>query len=848
MRSDPSTEIPANDAGTIRRPLTRRLRPGTVILTMGAGLVLGMAMPELHAGDGKNAASGGSTAALAEKEIARRSALLSRAEELMVQAGKAFGTGDFATAAEFYRQAYQLLPESAVTADARGRALAGFADSAIRRAGELGRLGRYDEADTLLGAVLADDFDPENSKARKLRQQLKDPERYNPALSPAHLEKVQLVKKALTLAAGHASLGENHKARAAYNEALAIDPYNTTARRGLESLEHAISTYHLSARDHTRADAFRQIDEKWEVSVPPSVADAALRELNGKQPDRGGSSGSHSVREKMTGIILPSIAFDQATLEEAVSYLQSASKNADTMEADPARKGVNILLRGGPASAGKKITVNPPLQGLPLGQAIQYVADLAGLRMNVDDYLVTLGEATGGNGLTTRNFRVPPGFITSTASATPAETADPFAAPAAATGTGKLTFVRQSASDFLKQSGVQFPDGATAGYNAATNTLTVTNTPGNIDLVEVLVNQSLQKSPMQVMMRVFMLEVNQENMKELGVDTLLGAANLPGAPRLYTAGGTGGNLPSANAQALGQNFPVAAPDGTVSGGTPVTAGNRSSDALNNVTTIDSLLAGERNGTSSGVKSPAIFGVAGIFTDPAFQTVLRGLNQKKGTDISSAPTVIAKSGQRAKVQVIREFRYPTEFDPPEIPQTFGNTGNNNNNNVFSVPPGNQFPVTPTTPTNFESRDVGDELEIEATIGPDNQTIELDISPSISDFEGFVNYGTPIVQFLDTGTTPVVVTENRIPQPIFRVSRTQGVKVTLWSGHTAAIGGMVHQESVKMNDKTPILGDLPLIGGLFRSQIEKVKSKAVLFFVTARIIDPAGETPEASTAKN
>ncbi len=35
---------------------------------------------------------------------------------------------------------------------------------------------------------------------------------------------------------------------------------------------------------------------------------------------------------------------------------------------------------------------------------------------------------------------------------------------------------------------------------------------------------------------------------------------------------------------------------------------------------------------------------------------------------SAPTVTTKSGIKAVINVIREFKYPTQFDPPQIPQT------------------------------------------------------------------------------------------------------------------------------------------------------------------------------------
>jgi type II secretory pathway component GspD/PulD (secretin) len=53
----------------------------------------------------------------------------------------------------------------------------------------------------------------------------------------------------------------------------------------------------------------------------------------------------------------------------------------------------------------------------------------------------------------------------------------------------------------------------------------------------------------------------------------------------------------------------------------------------------------------------------------------------------------------------------------------------------------------------------------------------------------------------------------------------------------------------NDKTPILGDAPLVGHLFRSKVEQREMRAVIFFVTVNIIDPSGGTvqpPVATTA--
>jgi len=219
-------------------------------------------------------------------------------------------------------------------------------------------------------------------------------------------------------------------------------------------------------------------------------------------------------------------------------------------------------------------------------------------------------------------------------------------------------------------------------------------------------------------------------------------------------------------------------------------------------------------------------------------VLRGLNQKKGVDISSAPTVVAKRGQRAKVEVVREFPYPTEFEPPEIPQDVGADTRVFLNGVEITQAPSSFPVTPTTPTAFTVRNVGHTLEVEATVGPDNHTIELDVVPAFSAFEGLVNYGSPI-QTYPNGPIPQILTENRIPQPVFRTNRVTGIRLPVWNGHTVVIAGFASEERTTVEDKTPIFGDLPFVGHLFRSKVGRVKQKAVVFMVKAEIIDPSGE---------
>ena len=606
---------------------------------------------------------GGGVSSIAEREIARRNQLAGQAQELIRQGDEALARDDAAAAAEAYRQAALLLPDAPVYRETRRAAISRYSTAAVRRAGELGTQGRYDEAKGQLDAVL--ELNPDYAAARRLKAQLADPERFNPSLNPAHIERVQKVSSLLILANGHFDLGEFDKATLAFNEALSIDPYNSAARRGLEKTERAISGYAESARDHARSDLLRKIDEQWADAVPVAMGPGLVGPgAIGGEP----VAALGSAREKVRVIILPQVQLLDSTLDEAVQFLTLQARNYDNTETDPARKGVNIVLGTEPGLATKRINLN--LTNVPLAYVLQTIAQQAGTGLQIDDFFVRLGSAVT-TALVTRTYRVPPGFFTQAPAAAAATGADPFSLEKPPEG---LAFARISAPDFLRQSGVGFPEGGSAYYNAANGTMTVRNTAANHELVQTLIDQASTAGVKQVKLKVVMLESDQDNLHELGFDWLLSAFDLSSG--VFAAGGTAGNTATGDETTLAQNFPFAPPvpgGGIPVGQNPVTAGNRSGDAAIPANSIDALLAGTLRSPGTGVKAPAVFAASGVFTDPQFQVVMRALNQKKGSDILAAPSVLARSGQRAKVQVVREFPYPTEFEPPEIPQDFGGGG-------------------------------------------------------------------------------------------------------------------------------------------------------------------------------
>jgi general secretion pathway protein D len=89
-----------------------------------------------------------------------------------------------------------------------------------------------------------------------------------------------------------------------------------------------------------------------------------------------------------------------------------------------------------------------------------------------------------------------------------------------------------------------------------------------------------------------------------------------------------------------------------------------------------------------------------------------------------------------------------------------------------------------------------------------------------------------------TTERLLTANVINQPIFSVRKVQ-TGVSIWDGQTVGLGGLIREDVQDIEDKIPILGDLPFVGRLFKSEAEQHFKRNLMIFVTAHLIDPSGQ---------
>ena len=807
---------------------------------------------------------GDNSSSIAQREIARRANLVVEADKALGLGRAAYAGNKYEEAVKQYRSALSMLPPGPALADRRETYTNHLGDASAALAQEYRRLGRYDEARSMLEGVVAQD--PTNSAAKKQLGYLDDPIRTNPALTSDHSQNVDQVRRHLYTGEGYYNLGKYSEADAEFKKILQIDPYNKAARRWLERIAATKSDYYRAAYDQTRAQLLMEVDRAWETTVPPELPDFG--------PGEGSSlrtSGVEYIQQKLNNIIIPKVDFEDVTVNDCLETLRLRAREFD-FEQDEDKKGINFVIRdpsmqsggsdeldgeddfgtdaaaGSGSSIGDKKIDELRLVNVPLGAVLEYICDKTRLRFKIDKYAVILlpVAALEVDDLYTRTFVVPPDFIsrlTQGGGSGGGGNDDPFGDDD--DGGGALG-ERANAKTLLMDNGVSFPDNAFANYIASTSTLVVSNTLSNLDIIDEIIAVLRKDGPRQVRIMTKFIEVSQDNTDELGFDWIVSPFDLGGnGSNGIISGGTTGSGVARTVNDLGN--PNLLP-GATSVSNIATAGLRSGDYANTRNSIDSIINNPSRSSQATNVAPGILSITGLFDNGQAQMIMRGLSQKKGADVMTAPSILAKSGESATIEVIREFIYPTEYEPPELPQSVGTTSSTSNDGDGGG--AEIFPVTPATPTGFETRNTGVTLEIEPTIGENNYSIDLRFAPELVEFEGFINYGSPI-QTLGTdilgNPISITITENRIEMPVFATRRvTTGL--TIYDGYTVAVGGLMREDVQNVEDSVPILGDLPIIGRLFRSKAESRIKSNLIIFVTAEIIDAAGSRINQPTSSS
>ncbi len=825
------------------------------------------------------------------REAARRKAMTLEAQQLLQEGRLAYADGKYKEALEKYQAAWARIPKAPATEKYQDFIIKSIGDASIAVAIEYSKVGRYDDAEQLLLDVLS--RDPNNRRARKELSVLRDPVRNNPALTPEHAKNVEEVNRLLTLAYGYYDLGKFDEAYAEFNRVIQIDPYNSAARRGQEAVSKRRSSYYQTARDSFRAKALAEVDALWEEAMPQDLPSI---ELGGGEVTAQISEQQIRNDENLSKMQISSISFEDTPVEDALDFLRGeARKNgiqinfmfeaAKKPAAAPVAASSGDEDEEGEESAAPQPVEEPieeamirklVVQNVSAKDLLQMICSQSGCQYRVDDNAVVIYQTGGNEKMFKRKWKVSREIFDAGAGEGGGEEDEEDAFSDGGGASAPRLIDAQAA---LLRLGVKFPKGASAQYSSSLNLLTVENTADNLDIVEEVVNDYRRQLPQMVKVSAKFIEVAQTNEEELSFDWVVNPFSVANDGSTYLGGVNGANstpnrtyndFVTSGGSAYANNFngngswPVSPGSSlsssrdTIANGL-MTGGLRSGTGALSGNSMDALVgSGSAAANTTTSPAPGILSLSGIYDSGSFQMIMRGLSQKKGVDVMSAPSLVARPGQLeytpdpdplasdqkgdddcAKIEVIRRFVYPTAYDPPDL----GSSNNNNNNDNDNDWNNSSMPIaSPANPSEWGVEEVG--IVMRFRVDPELENSDIikfnHFEIKVVNFEGFVNYGSPITAGVTTKTQieHITLTENRIDMPIFR-RRYVISNPCIYDGHTIAIGGMIEDTVQKVEDKVPVFGDLPLIGRFFRSNAESHVRKNLMVFVTAEKIDPTGK---------
>lgn len=211
-------------------------------------------------------------------------------------------------------------------------------------------------------------------------------------------------------------------------------------------------------------------------------------------------------------------------------------------------------------------------------------------------------------------------------------------------------------------------------------------------------------------------------------------------------------------------------------------------------------------------------LSGEIDSKAIDLLINALDQTAGVDVLSAPSVTTLSGESATIVVGERHSYP------EVYEASGTSGT----------------MVYVKYEDFSEKILGVEMGVKPTINHDE--IKMEINPRITELLGWENYQVA------PANSSYNYYQQRIGQqfeheavvarlPIFK-RREIKTEISVANGATVGLGGLIGEKIEAFEDRVPLLGSIPLIGGLFRSEGERAVKRNLMIFVTARKVQPSG----------
>ncbi len=779
-------------------------------------------------------------AALAQAEEARVRQLLADADAEAKAASRLAKDGDFEAASAKYEAAARSLPVNTLTEEKIEELNSAKNELLLRKSQNLLKKGDTVGAQAALDAYVAA-TSPESKAARRQAAKI-DQAELNPAIQP--IEKVnpdyveEQKKLAALLGKGRSQYvaGDIEGAQETFRIVETIASENAEAKYFLKRIADEKAKLGTLNREKTRSLMIEEVAKSWQR--PGRFVEP------GSRPDGPNDPSSKAMADKLGSIVIPSVSFTGVELGRVVSTLAALSTEYDTNPVE-AERGVNLVL--GSQLAGTAVPqVNITLRNMSLKRILDIITENHGYQIEIQPDLVLIKPSGTDVNLVNEEFPVTKSAVTrmtgvgSGGSSTPAASADPFAPAPAATGPsggGESDAIRR----FLQAAGVPFDSVPNASIAYDGSRILVTQTSRNIDRIRNILAR--YNDIRQVEIEAKFMDVAEGALDELGVSW---TANGRGSPLFDTVTGdpvigTDGNQVVGNYKTtlgtVNRSLVSAFTGSSSANGGSITTGGLTIPISNSAPSLPGTV-------NLGGAAGALATTTGVVGDFDVSATLRALSQRTGSDLLSAPKITVLSGNRASITVAQELRFPQSYG--EIQSEVGTASGTTSGGAAGVT------ITAGTPQDFTSRNVGVELAVTPTVEEDDYSISLELNPRVTEFEGFVEYGGASIAI--SGSTTVTVPSGFF-QPIFS-TREINTRVTVWDGATLVMGGLTREEVKRVNDKVPILGDIPYLGRAFKSKGESSQKRNLLIFVTANLVSPGGSlkkqdlrgVPSSSTFQN
>jgi type IV pilus assembly protein PilQ len=188
-------------------------------------------------------------------------------------------------------------------------------------------------------------------------------------------------------------------------------------------------------------------------------------------------------------------------------------------------------------------------------------------------------------------------------------------------------------------------------------------------------------------------------------------------------------------------------------------------------------------------------MSAVFSANDFSLVLSALQTLQSTKIISNPTIVTLNNTPAEIKVGQER---------PIPQyTY-----NSERGVYEV-------------SGFQWKPLGIILRVTPQVNARGD-IRLTVQPEVSQSNRDANF--------QGASIPIVE------------SRTANTIVSLKDGYTMGIGGLLQTSATNSNNRVPLLGDIPVLGRLFRSDTKNLEATNLIIFITAKTISASGAPVE------